>query len=187
MLILSASQHPLGLRRLPVPGFCNRLSDTQCGRASAIGLSIPLPPSCPLSVCAIFYGRTLFTCTWFPTRNQPSPNQTRPVRPSGACQNAVQGARCWCGNSCTWNWQRWRGHRCERWPGLIICRWFLSWPLLLFSSYCSCASLLPCSPAWLVWFVCLFVCLSVCLSVLLFARPIAFYGRKAVKSLTKVV
>lgn len=71
------------------------------------------------------------------------------------------------GNSCTWNWQRWRGHRCERWPGLIICRCFLSWPLLLSSSYCSCAACVAPSAALLACLACL-VCLPVCLSVRLY-------------------
>lgn len=51
---------------------------------------LSLPTSLP-SACAIFYGRTLFTCHGSPRGT--SPDQPRPVRPSGACQNAVQGAR----------------------------------------------------------------------------------------------
>lgn len=135
-----------------------------------------LPSLVPSTLLALYFMVELYLHAMVP--------KPRPVRPSGACQNAVQGARCWCGNSC-WNWQRWRGHRCERWPGLIICRWFLSWPLLLFSSYGSCAALLALL-ACLACLVCLPVCLSVRPSVCLFVRPIAFYGRKAVKSLTKV-
>lgn len=115
-------------------------------------LSLPTSLS---RACAIFYGRTLFTCHGSPRGT--SPDQCVQV---GRAKMLFRAR----GNSCTWNWQRWRGHRCERWPGLIICRWFLSWPLLLSSSYCSCAACVAPSAALLASLACL-VCLPVCLSV----------------------
>lgn len=138
----------------------------------------------PSPVLALYFMVELYLHAMVPHAEpaQTSPDQCVPV---GRAKMLFRAR----GNSCTWIWQRWRGHRCERWPGLIICRWFLSWPLLLSSSYCSCAACVAPSVALLACLaclVCLPVCLSVRLSVCLFVRPIAFYGRKAVKSLTKV-
>lgn len=165
MLILSASQHPLGLRRLPVPGFCNRLSDTQCGRASAIGLSIP-PPA--LSLFALYFMVELYL------HAHGSPRGTSPVQ-SSPSQWGVP--KCCSGPALLVRQQlhlelatvaRPQVRALARFnylPLVFVLAFAPFQQLLLLCLLCGSAVVPPCLPAWLVWFVCLFACLSVCLFV----------------------